>query len=149
MVYINNINRYTFPMNQPHAAITAITPRRTPYCDTIESILAEFGHVTNAKLLAGLRSTYPKVTATTVHRATVRLAERNQIRVAPADLDGSIRYDANTEPHDHFMCSVCGELRDTDVIDIVKPALEGSIEGCHIEGRLTIGGICNKCRENR
>lgn len=127
----------------------AVKQRQTKYCDAIEIALSEFGHATNSQLLSTLRISYPEVSATTVHRATSRLAVRGAVGIAPVAHDGSMRYDALVTPHDHFMCSQCDELRDTDVIDRVKPILEASIAGCDIEGRLTISGICKKCRENR
>jgi Fur family transcriptional regulator, peroxide stress response regulator len=125
-----------------------IAQRQTKYCQAIESMLETLGHATNAELLRSLREVYPDVSATTVHRATARLASRGSISQAPPAADGSMRYDANTTPHDHFMCRKCGVLRDTDVKDKVVPILEASIGGdCHISGRITISGVCKKCKE--
>lgn len=124
--------------------VTAI-PRQTKYCNAIENELAKCGHATNATLLTELRKTFPELSATTVHRATARLAERGKIATAPSGPDGAMRYDANTVPHDHFQCSSCGILRDTDVKDSVVPVLEAAIGDCTISGRLTISGICKKC----
>lgn len=130
------------------AVIEPIIARQTKYCRAIEDILKTKSHATNAELLTELRVLYPDVSATTVHRATARLAERGVIGLAPTALDGSMRYDANTTAHDHFQCSMCGILRDTDIKDKIIPILEKSIEGCQISGQLTITGICKKCMEN-
>jgi Fe2+ or Zn2+ uptake regulation protein len=119
--------------------------RQTKYCNAIKHVVAELGHATNAELLARVRSSYPTVSATTVHRASARLAERGEIGIAPSAHDGAMRYDANVAPHDHFVCSECGLLRDTDVKDKVVPLLEAAIEGCSISGRLTISGTCKQC----
>ncbi len=124
-----------------------VTERQTKYCQAIESMLETFGHATNAKLLSELRKTYPELSATTVHRATARLALRGKIAVAPSSSDGSMRYDANTTPHDHFQCTTCGILRDTDVKDKVASILEQSIQDCQVSGRLTISGTCKQCKE--
>lgn len=120
--------------------------RQTKYCQALESLLAECGHATNAQLLARLREHYPELSATTVHRATARLAQRGVIATAPATIAGTMRYDTNRTPHDHFMCSACGMLRDTDVKDQLVSLLESSIADCHISGRLTISGKCTKCK---
>lgn len=125
----------------------APTQRQTKYCQAIEALLAIMGHATNAELLEALRKTYPNLSATTVHRATARLAARGSIALAPASRDGSIRYDANLSPHDHFACTSCGMLRDTDVKHKVVPILESTMNDCHISGRLTIGGLCKDCKE--
>jgi Fur family peroxide stress response transcriptional regulator len=124
---------------------TAVSQRQTKYCLAIEEILGELGHATNTELLALLRKTFPTLSATTVHRATTRLAERGKILQAPPSLDGSMCYDNNTKPHDHFQCANCGALRDADLKDKVSPILESTIGDCKISGRLTIRGICKQC----
>lgn len=121
--------------------------RQTKYHQAIEALLASMGHATNTELLMELHKTYPDLSATTVHRATARLATRGSITVAPSSRDGSIRYDTNVTPHDHFICTSCGILRDTDVKDKVVPILESSMDDCHISGRLTISGLCKNCKE--
>ncbi len=131
-------------MNAP-----TIVQRQTKYCQAIEQRLRNMGHATNAQLLANLRVTFPGLSATTVHRATTRLAARGTIAMAPSTHDGSMSYDANIIPHDHFQCSSCGLLRDTDVKDKVIPILEASIDGCRISGQLTISGTCNLCMKGK
>lgn len=126
---------------------TAITQRQTKYCQAIEVSLTNMGHATNNELLIELRKSYPDLSATTVHRATARLAARGTIAIAPTSHDGSMRYDTNVVPHDHFLCTNCGILRDTDVKNKMIPILESTIGDCHISGRLTISGICKKCKE--
>ena len=125
----------------------ATTQRQTKYCQAIEVLLASMGHATNSKLLVELRKTYPNLSATTVHRATSRLATRGSIAIAPPSSDGSTCYDTNVIPHDHFLCISCGMLRDTDIKDKVTPILESSMDDCHISGRLTISGLCKNCKE--
>ena len=123
----------------------ATKQRQTKYCQAIEITLLALGHATNAELLNNLQKHYPDVSATTVHRATARLAQRGTIGIAPPDNEGSMRYDANTKPHDHFLCASCGMLRDTDVKDKIIPILESTIDGCSISGQLTISGTCKHC----
>ena len=123
----------------------SITPRQTQNCKDIEQALKHMGHASNTELLQVLRKANPSLSATTVHRATSRLALRGVIAIAPPHVDGSMRYDANTQPHDHFMCNSCGILRDTDIKDQVIPIVESSMTDCVISGRLTISGECKKC----
>ena len=125
----------------------AISPRQSKYCQAIETTITRLGHATNAQLLSELRKSFPDLSATTVHRATARLAERGKVTIAPSAVDGSMRYDANVLPHDHFMCVSCGILRDTDVKKQVVPILESSIGDCQISGQLTISGTCKNCME--
>ncbi len=125
--------------------VTETKERQTKYCLAIEDTLKVMGHATNVELLRSLRATYPELSATTVHRATARLASRGKIAIAPLTRDGSIRYDSTTTPHDHFQCVSCGTLRDTDVKDKITPILECSMGDCSISGRLTISGVCKQC----
>lgn len=124
-----------------------ITYRETKYCNAVRDCIAQLGHATNATILDQLRAQYPNVSATTVHRVTARLYGRGEVALAPPDQYGSMRYDANTEPHDHFLCSSCSLLRDTDVKEEIIPILEASIGDCKISGQLTISGICKQCIE--
>lgn len=119
--------------------------RQTKYCRDIVSLLQKVGHATNAELLQQLRTQYPRLSATTVHRATMRLSARGKIGIAPPALDGSVRYDANIVPHDHFMCNSCGRVQDAHIKDAVVPLIERSIAGCRISGQITVSGICKTC----
>ena len=119
--------------------------RQTKYCQAIDRQMQSIGHASNAELLKCLHESFPKLSSTTVHRVTARLSSRGIIKVAPPKQDGSMRYDANTEAHDHFQCLSCGLLRDTNIKNKVIPILESNIDGCKISGQLTINGLCNKC----
>lgn len=119
--------------------------RQTKYCTEIETIVKKMGHASNAQIHSELLRLYPDVSATTVHRATARLASRNELGIAPVDTSGAMRYDANIEPHDHFACTHCGMLRDVDIADKIKPLLAAAIEGCGVSSRMTISGTCKHC----
>jgi Fe2+ or Zn2+ uptake regulation protein len=119
--------------------------RSTKYTKEILRIVETSGHATNAEILEVLRKTYFDVTATTVHRVTTRLADHGEIAEAPHDINGAIRYDCNTEVHDHFLCQSCGGVKDIDVADDVIPTISKALGGCRITGRLVIYGSCERC----
>ena len=127
---------------------SVLLQRRTKYCQAIEQSFKNLGHATNAQLLHELRKSFPSLSPTTVHRATARLASRGNIAIAPSSSDGSMRYEANTKPHDHFGCSSCESLYDIDIKDKIIPILESSIKDCLVSGRLIIKGSCKKCLKN-
>lgn len=126
--------------------MTVNNPRRTKYCVEIERRLKSLGHATNAELLSKLRETYPKLSATTVHRATARLAQRGIIAVAPLTCVGCTRYDANIRSHDHFLCSSCGLLVDVDIKDKIAPIIKAAANGFSLSGELIINGVCGRCQ---
>ena len=120
--------------------------RQSKYCTAILAEITRLGHATNAELLSAMRHYYPNVSATTVHRATTRLASRGEIGFAPSDTSGAMRYDAQVTPHDHFQCTQCGRLRDIDIVEHIRPMLQAAASDCIPTGRLTISGSCKKCK---
>ena len=80
----------------PTEAKTQSQVRQSRYCTAIVSELQTLGHATNTQLLAALQRSYPTLSATTVHRATARLAQRGDIATAPPDSSGAMRYDTHT-----------------------------------------------------
>jgi len=122
--------------------------RATRYVDEIEDYLLEKGHSTNIDILEYMQKKHAAISATTIHRITTRLVERGKFSVAPVTKGSSMRFDINTDPHDHFLCSNCDMLRDTNVANDIRPILEQSIgDGCSISGNLVITGLCKKCHK--
>lgn len=120
--------------------------RETKYCKAIKSCLADLGHASNAEILYELRKTYPNLSATTIHRATARLAERGEIKLAPSDLFGSTRYDHNTSNHDHFMCANCGNLYDININRTLLSSVRSQVDDCQINGNVMLTGLCKNCK---
>ena len=122
-----------------------VCKRETKYCRAIKKALSSAGHATNSQILMMLIKDFPDLSATTVHRATSRLANRGEIAIAPSTIDGQIRYDTNVTPHDHFQCSLCDNLRDVDIKDRIINILQDAENGCKISGRLIICVNCTDC----
>jgi Fe2+ or Zn2+ uptake regulation protein len=122
--------------------------RSTRYVKDVEQYLGNIGHSTNNEILEHLKEKYADITATTVHRITARLVARGKISLAPAAKGNVMRFDSQSEPHDHFLCSNCDILHDTNVPGDIRPILEKSIgNGCRISGNLVITGLCKKCNK--
>jgi Fur family peroxide stress response transcriptional regulator len=124
-----------------------VSARESKYCDSIRLSVQKIGHATNAMVLDEIRKTFPNVSATTVHRATARLAARGELMVAPSDIQGSMRYEVAKPEHDHFLCTLCGQLRDIDIAKDVATLLESKLDGCRPSGRVVISGVCGKCHQ--
>lgn len=129
---------------------TAVKIRETKYCAAIRSSLRDLGHASNAELLSLLRKNYPELSATTIHRATARLAARGEIGVAPNTKEGAMQYDANVAYHDHFQCNNCGVLKDVQLSKSILPFIEEKIgDGCKITGNIVVNGTCKHCAKAR
>jgi Fe2+ or Zn2+ uptake regulation protein len=124
------------------------TDRTSKYIQEVRAYMERLGHATNNDLIDALRHHYPELSATTVHRITARMLRRGELQLAPSSLDNAMRFDTNVARHDHFMCSVCGILKDATLGEQVRPLLEQTIgDGCSISGSLTVSGICKNCRK--
>lgn len=122
--------------------------RTTKYVTAVRDHMRVVGHATNTDLLEALRDEFPDVSATTVHRITSRLLERRELQLAPPSSENAMQFDVNLAPHDHFMCTHCGLLRDATLSEKLRPLVEQSIgDGCTISGSLTISGICKSCHK--
>lgn len=123
----------------------AVTYRETKYCNAIREVVKTLNHATNSELLHHLQRDFPELSATTVHRATARLASRGEIGLAPSTHRGAVRYDSQTRPHDHFSCNVCDRLCDTDIKDKIEPIIKKTVVDCAISGNIVLTGLCNMC----
>jgi Fe2+ or Zn2+ uptake regulation protein len=121
--------------------------RMTPQIKSVQEAIARLGHATNAQLLEEVQRNQPSISATTVHRITARLQKRGYLTSAPVDINGAMRYDHNVSEHDHFICDICGGIRDIDVATSLIPTISKALGGCKISGRLVIRGSCENCNK--
>ncbi len=94
----------------------------------------------------GVRQRVPAISRDTVYRTLATLEEHGLIRRAEA-VSGPTRFDANTEQHHHYICTVCGGIKDfrsqalddLPILDSVK--MFGTIESAQVQVR----GVCVAC----
>lgn len=86
----------------------------------------------------------------TVYRTLATLESEGLLRKAGV-LGGPTRYDANVALHHHFICKVCGQVKDfsSEALDHlpIPEAVEafGRIEGAQVQVR----GVCEVCAKKR
>lgn len=84
----------------------------TPQRRAIVRCLSEHGgHWTVAELLERVAGEFPLASRATVY-STVALLRDLGVLVALPALPGELRFDADPEPHQHFVCLRCGHLED-------------------------------------
>lgn len=92
----------------------------------------------------------PAVSLDTVYRTLAVLEEKGLVSRAEVQ-SGTARYDADTHPHHHFICTVCGLVRDVydeRMDDLPIPASVqdiGRVLSCHVQLR----GLCRRCAAGR
>jgi len=93
-----------------------------------------------------LKPLYPDLSLGTVYRNLSLFRNEGQI-ISVGTVNGQERFDANIDPHPHFICDVCGEVIDMDIendLGSINTSLtfsEGLIDYCEI----TFHGKCLNC----
>ena len=96
-----------------------------------------------------LQAEHPDISLATVYRNLSLFKRQGLIRSLGA-VDGIERFDADTSPHVHFICTGCGAV--IDLPQLTSPqSLEAEAQassGCQITGcQLTFTGVCLSCQE--
>lgn len=95
-----------------------------------------------------VRGKIPMISLDTVYR-TLKMLETQGMITRVGGISEKSRFDADTSPHYHFVCTRCGFIGDIyiDTPAVIKPLQDpgtlGAVESVYCELR----GICNKCRQ--
>ncbi len=92
-----------------------------------------------------LKAEHSDISLATVYRNLARFKERGEI-ITVGTVHGTERFDGNTNPHVHFICTACGSVLDLHQIAVPEELTKsvsgiGQVNSCH----LTFTGICNEC----
>ena len=95
-----------------------------------------------------LKSECPDISLGTVYRNLALFKEQGLI-ISLGTVNGVERFDGNTQPHVHFICSNCGAVQDMHQIKVpeelnaaVEQSSGGRVTACH----LTFTGSCEACQ---
>ena len=95
-----------------------------------------------------LQSEHPDISLATIYRNLSWFKDQGMI-VSLGTVNGIERFDANMDPHVHFICSGCGAVTDLHQIQVPQE-LNAQVEetsGCSVRScQLTFSGLCGKCR---
>lgn len=109
--------------------------------------VAESGRHPDARaVLRGVRERIPTISLDTVYRTLWMLADLGLITRLGPPRDRA-RFDANLSRHHHFVCRLCGLIRDfySDALDTVQlPEAVDSI-GLVETTRVSAEGVCRAC----
>jgi len=98
-----------------------------------------------------LQAEHPDISLATVYRNLSRFRNQGVIQCV-ATVRGIERFDANVNPHVHFICSNCDAVIDLHEIQVPQ-TLTSRVEktsGCHAEScQLTFTGLCSSCYQTK
>ena len=117
-----------------------LTPQRIAI---VREIADDLTHPTAQTLFERLRPAFPTMSFATVYNTLDALAGCGL--TGSLHLGGAVRFDPDTEPHDHAICDACGVLVDVPCVDQQKPAPD-AVNGFRVlrEERI-YRGLCSRC----
>ena len=97
-----------------------------------------------------LKQEIPDLSLGTVYR-NLSLFKEQGVICSLGTVKGVERFDANTEPHVHYICTECGKVLDLQKIQVPEDLNQaaatdsgGEVTGC----QLTFTGVCGQCARN-
>jgi Fur family transcriptional regulator, peroxide stress response regulator len=116
----------------------------------LEILRATKTHPTAEWVHARLRRDMPRVSLGTVYRNLGQLAAQGVVR--RISFNGSVdRWEANVDPHHHFVCDRCGAVVDLEVpVDGALTRKLGRAAGVKAERHeIRLYGVCARCTNKR
>ena len=107
-------------------------------------------HPSAEQLHEMLQQEHPDISLATVYRNLALFKNQGLIQ-SLGTVGGIERFDANTEPHVHYICTECGKVLDLQKIQVPEDLNQaaatdsgGEVTGC----QLTFTGVCGQCAKN-
>lgn len=104
-------------------------------------------HPSADMVYAHLKAEIPDLSLGTVYRNLSMFRQQGQI-ISVGTVRGVERFDGNTEPHVHFICTGCDAVIDMPHMEVpqqltqaAEEQLGGKVCGC----QLSFSGICSQC----
>ena len=94
-----------------------------------------------------VKQMHPDISLATVYRNLAMFKEQGIIS-SLGTVNGVERFDANTEPHVHFICTECGKVDDLHSLSVPETLKDTAAKSCggRIDGcQLIFTGICADC----
>lgn len=108
-------------------------------------------HPSAEMVFTHLKQEIPDLSMGTVYR-NLNLFKNQGKAAIVATVNGVERFDGNTNPHVHFICTGCDaviDLMDMDVPQELRAAAEKSCGGEVAECQLSFTGLCSECRAKK
>ena len=104
-------------------------------------------HPSAEELFTMLKPQIPDLSLGTVYR-NLSLFKAQGLAISVATVSGVERFDGNTAPHVHFICSACDAVLDLDEMEVPEALREAAAQCCggRVDGcQLSFTGLCQKC----
>jgi Fur family peroxide stress response transcriptional regulator len=124
-----------------------ITHQRT---EVFRKLAAREDHPGAEAVYQQVRRRVPAISRDTVYRTLALLEAQGLIRKAEILFNQS-RYDANTERHHHFICTVCGRVQDfySEALDDLPLPRSVKSLGRIQSAQVQVRGVCSACASRK
>ena len=117
-----------------------LTAQRIAILDYLEG---NKSHPSAEDIYQAVAKKFPTISLATVYNTLSALERRGQLLKLTID-PSKARYDPNTFPHHHLICTLCKTIADVDTdYRLALPDTPFEIKGSHVE----FYGTCPKCRK--
>ena len=113
----------------------------------LEAVKSTTTHPSADMVYADLQKTHPDISLATVYR-NLALFKSQGLIASLGTVAGVERFDGNTEPHVHFVCSGCTAVMDLPEMVIPRELCNqaaGEAGGRVDQCQLTFTGLCSSC----
>lgn len=118
--------------------------------EVLREVAKSHGHPSADAILEGVKARVPTVSVDTVYRTLWLLTDLGLISTLGFRRD-AVQFDANLQPHHHYVCVRCGNTTDVESLDLERLRLHehlgelGSVVSAHLE----IRGVCSNCAQSQ
>ena len=114
--------------------------------EIFREIAASAEHPDVDTVFRAVQARMPTVSQDTVYR-TLWLLHELGLAATIGPQQGGVRFDANLDPHHHFVCVRCGLVRDFEAADLDGLRLPGAVKklGTVIDAHVEVRGVCAAC----
>ncbi len=115
----------------------------------LECLYASKEHPSAEMLYMQIKEQIPDISMGTVYR-NLNLFKKQGVIASVATVAGVERFDGNTDPHVHFICTACDrviDLADLQVPQSLCSSAEKSVGGEISACQLSFTGVCRNCLE--
>ena len=116
----------------------------------LECIRCTKTHPSADMVYAMLQKDHPDISLATVYRNLALFRKQGLIQCV-ATVNGTERFDANTAPHVHFICTGCDAVLDLPELQVPQSlcgeaaaGVGGQVSAC----QLSFTGLCGECSKN-
>ena len=117
----------------------------------LECLRCSKAHPSAEMLFNQLKPQIPDLSMGTVYR-NLTLFKEQGLCSSVATVSGVERFDGNTDPHVHFICSNCDAVIDLDEMQIPQALSQTAASCCGgqvTECQLSFTGLCRDCNQER